>query len=687
VAGNLSIKKKLHDSIGYLVLPGNGGAPVTGIDVSGQFRPEELDAVSMARNLNAAFLTVLCGPAAPGYDTALRGLAGADTPASRFLSVGIDLITSEVGERYDADPGFRRDLDALQDHINAAVPGTAAADAIRRVWQLFFPEGESVEDIPARVAALRKKRSVRITGLNERPVRAPEKEVLFTANALLTVPASTPGGTGLDPLVRAAVEGASAEEQLYWYDHPIPVAAGGDNELIHGLRGLSEAVLFEERAGGKDAGINIDCVLSVSVTHARLRGASRPWIESMLSRAGAVRGINLYVFTEEDTTRLLEEVLLPAARHYFDGRDTGPLREVYGVDGEYGRHYSFLKAIATFWRVFVAPDIRATFKFDLDQVFPQEELVRATGASAFGHLRTPLWGARGIDSGGESVYLGMLAGALVNRKDIGVSLFTPDVPFPGRDPAGDEAVFWSAVPQAVSTAAEMAGGPVRPVVDAAIQRVHVTGGTTGILTEALERYRPFTPSCIGRAEDQAYLLSVLFRPDERGYLRYAHEPGLIMRHDADLYALPAGASRTGKIHGDYVRTILFTDYARGLPWPEERIKNELAPFTGSFISRIPITIAYLRFALRAALLFASDRPEEGLDFFNGGVKRLSGMMESRRSGDNFFNELYEREKRGWDLYYDVLEIIEKRLSGGEPFARELAERAAAAVAAVKINCG
>ena len=36
------------------------------------------------------------------------------------------------------------------------------------------------------------------------------------------------------------------------------------------------------------------------------------------------------------------------------------------------------------------------------------------------------------------------AGALVNRRDIGTSLFTPDVPFPGRAPEGDETLFWSA---------------------------------------------------------------------------------------------------------------------------------------------------------------------------------------------------------------------------------------------------
>ena len=685
MARDLSIKKRFHDIIGFLIRPSGGGPPIAGIDVCGQFRPGEEDDVSRARNLNAAFLIALSGEDAPGFEDAVGYLDGAAGPAQGFLSAGIRLIEREVEERYGADDGFRRDFDALHEYY-AAGPRPNAADAIGHVWRLFFPEGVSGFDFTDRAAELRKKRSVGITELNPRPVRAPEREVLFTANALLTAPPSPDGTARLAPPVREAVRAAAAEEQRYWYDHPVPVTDDDDNEIVYGLRGLSEAVLFEERNGDKDPGKDIDCVLSVSVTHTSLRCAARPWIESCLARTGAVKGVSLYVFTEDDTTRLLDEVLVPAAHRWFGGIDDAPLREVFGVDGEYGRHYSFLKAIAPFWRVFIAPEIRAVFKIDLDQVFPQEELVRATGASAFGHLRTPLWGARGVDSSGDRVYLGMLAGALVNRKDIGASLFTPDVPYPESAPIGDEAVFRSAAPQAVSTVAEMAGGTTGDCAGTAIQRVHVTGGTTGILTGALERYRPFTPTCIGRAEDQAYLLSVLFRPDEGGYLRYAHEPGLVMRHDADRFAAAADAARNGKAIGDLVRILLFSDYARALPWPAERIKAALDPFTGSFISRIPITIAYLRFALNAARLF-DGAPSEGPRFFNDGVRRLSGMMEARRSGKNMFTDLYEREKRGWDLYYDILGAVEKNMAGGDAFARGLAERAVTIAGSLKINPG
>ncbi len=68
---------------------------------------------------------------------------------------------------------------------------------------------------------------------------------------------------------------------------------------------------------------------------------------------------------------------------------------MFGVDGEYGRHYSFLKAIAAFWQVLIDPSKRGTFKIDLDQVFPEEELKKETGKCAFEHFRNPLWGGRG----------------------------------------------------------------------------------------------------------------------------------------------------------------------------------------------------------------------------------------------------------------------------------------------------
>jgi len=128
--------------------------------------------------------------------------------------------------------------------------------------------------------------------------------------------------------------------------------------------------------------------------------------------------LNVYLFSENDTDRIFTEILLPAMEKYMGHSKGTFLRRVFGVDGEYGRHYSFLKAIAAFWNVLIDPEIKATFKIDLDQVFPQSELIEQTGASAFEHFQTPLWGATGRDAEGQPIELGMIAGSLVNQQDI-----------------------------------------------------------------------------------------------------------------------------------------------------------------------------------------------------------------------------------------------------------------------------
>ena len=689
----MSIKKKLQDIIGFLIDGAGGPESRQRNVVCDQFKPDETDDSSVARNLNASFLIELAGGSLPGYASARRYVkemkaSGWNTAAS-FLARGVDRIFVEMNERYGHDRGFKSFINDLHASISGRDSSLESPDIFNKMWCVFFPEGVIGPDVSERIARLREKRRIRISSLNPDPVGMPEREVLFSANALITVPDSEDQIDRISPVLRDAARLCSREEQLFWYDHPVRIgAAPEDNELLYGLRNFSEALRFEESAGRKDPARNVDFLLSVSATHRGLHKIARGWLESELAGSGALRGINLYAVTEDDANLVLDDIILPAARRFIGGCDESLLKKVFGVDGEYGRHYSFFKAIVLFWQVCVSPEIKGTFKIDLDQVFPQEELAARTGASAFGHLRTPLWGARGTDANGDAVYLGMIAGALVNRKDLETSLFAPDVVFPERLPEWDEKVFWSALPQALSTAAEMTAwygeGREFDGTTSCMQRVHVTGGTTGVLVEALKRYRPFTPSWIGRAEDQAYLLSVLYRHDGQGYLRYAHEPGLIMRHDADLFADAAEAVRGGKTLGDYIRMILFSDYARALPWPADRVKDALDPFTGCFISGVPITVVYLRFALKTAHLFAANEPT-ALRFFNEGIKRLSGIMDRRERANNPLSAIYEDEKRGWDLYYDIMEIMEKKISSGDPFAIELADRAKRLINSFRIN--
>ena len=453
--------------------------------------------------------------------------------------------------------------------------------AAERVWQVFMPEGVGIqEDHDAQVRQLRDRRTVRITALNPSPLQHPARQILFTANVLLGLPAA--GASELSEDLHARVAKVASEPQLFWYDHPIPIGTPpSSNEILYGLRALDDALEQERARGNLPARQRATCVLSVSTTHAGLQPLAGGYVSDLLRAAGGMRNLEVYVFTESDTSQLIEQLLLPTA--VAENPDAAALLQIFGVDGRYARHYNFLKAIAAIWQVVVDPQLRATFKIDLDQVFPQPELVEQAGGSALELLRTPLWGAIGRDSWDNEVELGMVAGALVNQTDIGAGLFTPDVRYPQQPPPllPDEVLFTSRVPQALSTAAEMMarydGLPAgREGAEAAqpprldgrtrcLQRIHVTGGTNGILLDALRRHRPFTPSFVGRAEDQAYLLSTFGGgPLGGGHRRlgYAHAAGLIMRHDKhELIPEAIEAARTGRLVGDYVRILIYSAYA------------------------------------------------------------------------------------------------------------------------------
>ena len=391
-------------------------------------------------------------------------------------------------------------------------------------------------------------------------------------------------------------------------------------------------------------------------------------MEAELERDGRLQHLDVVVVTEDDTRALIDEALLPALGDPGDATADG-LGQVFGVDGHYGRHYSFLKAVAALWHVAVDSQVRATFKIDLDQVFPQEVLREATGRSMFEHLCTPLWGARARAADGTPLELGMLAGALVNEKDIGRSLFTPDVPIPFRLPGADEHIFFSVLPQSISTRAEMMERYDGSAIDGvlrALERIHVTGGPNGVRVAALRAHRPFTPSWVGRAEDQAYLLSAL---GDEPRLGYAHAAGLIMRHDKEAFAGPAmAAAHVGKLIGDDVRILVFSAYVAALDaagGDAAAIRRLLDPFTGGFVSDIPQTLVLLRLALRTLRLFGSGHADDAVEYATVGAARVAAAME--RQGDpTVVAELLAAERRAWDAYYDALDAIE----GGGPELRE-----------------
>jgi hypothetical protein len=661
--------------------------PLTGIDIVDQFRPEEKTPESAIRNLNSAFLISLCGKSHPFYSHAENFIKDHEKQpnfknAIEFYRDGLALVRDEIESRYAGDADFRKDLNKLYAWIGRPQNLLNRLETVYMVWRVFFPEGVSLFDDRAKnIEALRKKRNIRIHSLNPDPVHEPAEEILFTSNVLLTLPLSATSidDPGLSHTLKQRLKEIKDENQVYWYDHPIPAGVAPDkNEVIYGLKGLNDAVAFEKERGTVEKDAKVHCVLSVSVTHEGLQDVAKACLEEMFKDINGLHHLRVYALTESDTLRLVNEILVPAAGHFFGLEDDGLLNEIIGVDGEYGRHYSLLKAIAAFWQVLLDPCIKATFKIDLDQVFPQQELVNESGLSALDHFKTPLWGAQGEDGDGNRVELGMIAGALVNREDISRSLFTPDVIFPDEFIKGDEWIFFSRLPQALSTEAEMMTRYENGLLDGqdrCIQRIHVTGGTCGILVGSLRRHRPFTPGFIGRAEDQAYILSVLFQ-ESTGNLRYVHKDGLIMRHDKEDFAIEAIESAlTGKLIGDYVRVLMFSHYAGALPWPVEKTKGCVDPFTGCFVSHIPFTVVYLRLALQGALSFNEGKPGDGFELLQMGTNRLHGIIKELSSRPDSLKNRYLAEKKAWNLYYDILDGIENGLKEGDPFALDMSEKA------------
>lgn len=632
-------------------------------------------------------------------DSPVSRLPASPDPIRTFLQEGARRVQDEMTGLWDTDPSFRETVTAATSALTAQSPDTWNADTRNALWSVFFPEGAGTEHSPrATIDRIRKKRAISDIRMNPSPLTDPAKELLFTSNVLLAPPApgTDPKTLDLPDRMIAEIIAAAAEPQVYFYDHPIHIGTPPEsNEALYGLRGLNETIAYEKAEGRVAPDVRATVVLSLSVTHSGLHALAKPYLQEQIKRYADFPHLTVYLFTEPDCRRIVQDVIAA----YLPADTSERLIEVFGVDGEYGRHYSFLKAIAAFWHVFIDPRIRATFKIDLDQVFPQKELEDQSGESALTHFTTPLWGATGTDADGNPVDLGMIAGALVNESDIHRGIFTPDVTPPETIPAGEAAVFYNRLPMALSTQAEMmtrygedtgiGGGPTAPDNPTAAgdsartpdgihrcsQRFHVTGGTNGILVDRLRKYRPFTPTFIGRAEDQAYILSVLFEAVDGRFLRYLHKPGLLMRHDKEAFAAASIAhATTGRFIGDLQRTVFFTRYAQSLPWGAARTKEQIDPFTGCFVSRRVVSLVFLRLVLYAAGRNEAER-EEILALAERKLKPLFDDTGESNGSAGSIADTYRTQREAWHRYYEALDAAEtdERLSDRKADAGRIIE--------------
>ncbi len=623
----------------------------------------------ICQSLNSSFLILLCGRDHPEFTRAkdyLKKMEKNKTYASlaQFFTGSLGLISAEIDNRVKNDTDFASRLLKLSKYSESNT-NFSSLESIDAIWSVFFPEAENVfVNKDQRSVELRQRRTVKIKSLNQSPITDPGKQMIFTSNILLTIPDKKTNLNSLgysEELVKG-INLAAREKQAFYYDHPIQIGTKPEaNEILYGLNGLNNTAVYEKKTGNMDSDQKLTCILSASVTHKGLQKIAKKYIKEELDKYGNFEHLDIYIFTEEDTEKIIDEIFLPVAEIMNNNKGEELLKTVFGVDGEYGRHYSFLKAITAFWSILIDTDKIATFKIDLDQIFPEKELKEQSGKSAFEHYKTPLWGAQGIDSFGKTIDLGMIAGALVNEKDIHKGLFTPDVEFDNRqDLKLEERFFYSKLMMGLSTGSELATRYGENSIDgktSCIQRIHVTGGTNGILVKALRKHRPFTPGFIGRAEDQAYLLSVL--GNHSTGLAYLHEDGLIMRHDKEAFAGDAmKAASAGNMIGDFIRTLYFSRYTEILSDNISDIKQTIDPFTGCFVSKIPITTVLLRYCMKAADLFETGNSQLASDFMLQSFERLGKSINFAYGKEDLLQKAYIKDREGWNLFYDVLNGLE-----------------------------
>ncbi len=518
--------------------------------------------------------------------------------------------------------------------IEDELTGRTIPKSTRPLWALFCQEAIECENNPvqvrdriqtARTLSKIKKSHVTISNIAD--------ELLLTSNVLLSVPleGDDTSHIKLDKIFHKVLKTAQQEAQEYWYDHPIPIGISNqENEILYGLKHLDKALSVEVERGNMSSNQKLTVALSCSVTHPSLVKVAKQYVQYEIRTNLTLKYIQVVVFGEQECQAILASEFPQAS---------SDLKGVFGVNGAYGRHYTFLKAIAPLWQKAINPQLKATFKIDLDQIFDQKMLIKETGQSAFELITQSNWGADGVDAKGNSVHLGMLAGGLVDKKDAHKGLFTADVKMPnGHDYAIFEQLFCARWPQALSTEEEIMSKRDD------LQRVHVTGGTNGILIDALYKYRPYTPTFIHRAEDQAFILSALANPINGQYLVYSHQPGLIMRHDKEAFAGRAmQVAESDKGLADIERVLLFSYYAKYHPMGLDSLKEKLYPFTGTFISQTPVTLALIRF-----LLEGSFRNAEYLD---SGAIRLTKCLNYCK---NSLKEEVISNQNGWNEYYQTL---------------------------------
>ncbi|MGD9125333.1 MAG: hypothetical protein PVG60_09580, partial [Desulfarculaceae bacterium] len=215
---------ELATLIQSLIRTPDGGPGLSGLDIPAQFDQQAAEPEALARSLNAAFLLAVAGDATAANYLGAQAHENEAGELAGFFKQGLQRVQGEVSQAVTESPQLAASLEKAAAKL--VDPTISRQKALPLVWEVFFPEGLAGlgKRAPA-VAELLRRRRIEVASPNPEPIDNPGKQVLFTSNVLLTIPAPDydPDSLGLDAVAKKQLAAACQAGQDFWYDHPIPL--------------------------------------------------------------------------------------------------------------------------------------------------------------------------------------------------------------------------------------------------------------------------------------------------------------------------------------------------------------------------------------------------------------------------------------------------------------------------------
>ena len=115
--------------------------------------------------------------------------------------------------------------------------------------------------------------------------------------------------------------------------------AASPQQIIYGLKNLDEAIAFEAQRNNLKIPDKIKLALSVSVTHNGLEKIALEYVKLIIKKSLNLKFIEVYLFDEDICNKIYSTIFLKNEKY----------NNLFGVNGNYGRHYTFLKYIFIFF--------------------------------------------------------------------------------------------------------------------------------------------------------------------------------------------------------------------------------------------------------------------------------------------------------------------------------------------------